>query len=160
MKDPKFDALLPRLRKRARRLCSSADEAEDLAQETVLRLLQVMSKPQEIAEPAHYAMIMLHNLARQKWRDRLPTEELSDEMATAEPAAPARIACAEARAAIARLPAEQAQVMAQLLAGESSPQAIATRMGVPLGTVMSRLARARVRLRKEMALDGSVSELL
>ena len=47
-----------------------------------------------------------------------------------------------------------------VMAGETSPQALATRLGLPKGTVMSRLARARASLRKVMALDGSVVELL
>lgn len=157
---PPFAHLMPRLRKRAQRLVRTAEEAEDLAQETALRLWQAMGRAEKIENPEHYAMIMLHNLARQRWRRRHPTEELSEDMAQAPPAAPARLACAEARAAIARLPAEQVQVMEQLLAGESSPQAIAKHMGVPLGTVMSRLARARARLRKDLALDGSVTDLL
>jgi RNA polymerase sigma-70 factor (ECF subfamily) len=157
--DP-FAHLMPRLRKRARRLSRTPEEAEDLAQETALRLWQGMERAHNIENPEHYAMITLHNLARQRWRTRRPTEELADDMAQQPPAAPARLACAEARAAIARLPAEQEQVMEQLLAGESSPQAISDQMGVPVGTVMSRLARARARLREELEVTGSVSELL
>ena len=157
--DP-FPDLLPRLRRRARRLCRTPEEAEDLAQEAALRLWQVMARPGRVERPGHYAMIVLANLARQRWRDRHPTEELFEDMAQEPPAAPARIACAEARAAIARLPRDQAAVMARLLAGESSPRAIAADLDMPLGTVMSRLARARKRLRHDLALDGSVDDLL
>jgi len=157
--DP-FPDLLPRLRKRALRLCRSADEADDLTQETALKLWQMLAGTDEIERPEHYAMITLHNLARQRWRGRRPTEELSDDMAQTAPAAPARLACGEARAAISRLPVEQIKVMQQLLAGESSPQVIARQTGIPLGTVMSRLARARARLRLEMDVQGSVAELL
>ncbi len=154
--------ILPRLSARARRLSRTQDEAEDLTQETALRLLQAMHKDAEIAAPDRYAMITLHNLARSRWRARRETEELSDDMAQTEPAAPARLACKEVRAAIARLPADQEALMALVLAGESSPQVLADRYGVPVGTVMSRLARARVRLRMEMGLEGqaSVVELL
>ena len=158
--DDPFETLLPRLRKRARRLCRTAEEAEDLAQETALKLWQVLKGPTDIERPDHYAMIMLHNLARQRWRNRHETEELADDMAQTPPAAPARLACAEARAAIARLPDAQCDVMQHLLAGEISPQVIAKRTGLPLGTVMSRLARARAQLRKELDMDGSVAELL
>lgn len=155
-----FETLLPRLKLRARRLCRTEDEAQDLAQETALRLWQVLGSTQEIENPDRYAMIMLHNLARGRWRSRRETEELDDDMAQTAPAAPARIACAEARAAIARLPEAQVCVMVQLLAGESSPQVIARETGLPLGTVMSRLARARARLRVELGVNGSVVELL
>ena len=93
---------------RAARLCRTADEAEDLAQEAALRLWQRLEGPAEIEHPEHYAMITLHNLARQRWRSRRPTEELSDDMAQTPPAAPAGLACAEPRAAIERLPCQQA----------------------------------------------------
>ncbi|MBD3663461.1 sigma-70 family RNA polymerase sigma factor [Sulfitobacter sp. TSTF-M16] len=152
--------LLPRLQRRARRLCRTRDDAEDLAQEAALRLLQRLAKNNDVDRPEHYAMILLHNLARQNWRQRQETEELADDMAQTAPAAPGRIACAELRAAIAGLPCEQADLMARLLEGESSPRAIAQQTGLPLGTVMSRLARARARLRKELDVEGSVEELL
>jgi RNA polymerase sigma-70 factor (ECF subfamily) len=157
--DP-FAVLLPKLLRRARRLTRSRDEAEDMAQEIALRLWQLQAERHSIAEPERYAMIMLQNLARQRWRSRRPTEELTDEMLRAEPLAPARLACAELRAAIERLPKDQAALMRLVMVGETSPQVLAQRVGVPKGTVMSRLGRARARLREEMGLEGSVVELL
>lgn len=161
-KDDPVSDIMPRLRARARRLCRTHDEAEDLAQETALRLWQALRREEGIKAPDRYAMITLHNLARSRWRARHETEELADDMAHTAPAAPARLACVELRAAIARLPADQADLMLQVLAGESSPQALAARHGVPVGTIMSRLARARARLRVDMGLEGqaSVVELL
>lgn len=156
----RFEDLLPRLRARARRLCRTADEAEDVAQETALRLWQSMNGQREIENPDRYAMIMLHNLVRQRWRARRVTEELAEDTAQTAPDAPARLACAELARVIATLPEEQALVIEALCAGESSPRAIAELTGVPLGTVMSRLARARARLREEMGVERSVSELL
>ena len=94
--DDPFAHLMPRLRKRARRLSRTPEEAEDLAQETALRLWQGMERARNIENPEHYAMITLHNLARQRWRTRRPTEELAEDMAQQPPAAPARLACAEA----------------------------------------------------------------
>lgn len=157
--DDTFDALLPRLRARARRLCRTTEEAEDAAQETALRLWQAQTGAHAVENPDRYAMIVLHNLVRQRWRSRRPTEELVDDMAQIPPDAPARLACADLQRAIARLPQEQVRVMQEVLAGENSPRAIADRTGLPLGTVMSRLARARARLRDEMGLTGSVAEL-
>jgi RNA polymerase sigma-70 factor (ECF subfamily) len=157
--DPMAD-ILAKLQRRARRLARTRDEAEDMAQETALRLWQVMARHKDIEAPEHYAMTMLHNLARQNWRARRPTEELSDDMAQAAPLAPARIACAELMMAIERLPEDQAALMRLVMTGESSPQVLASLIGVPKGTVMSRLGRARARLREDIGLEGSVVELL
>jgi RNA polymerase sigma-70 factor (ECF subfamily) len=157
--DPLED-LLPKLLRRARRLTGTRSDAEDMVQETALRLWQLLREGQEIDAPERYAMTMLHNLARQRWRRRQPTEELTEEMAQAGPIAPARIACAELQAAIERLPKDQAVLMRLVMMGETSPQVLAERVGVPVGTVMSRLGRARATLRGEMGLEGSVVELL
>ncbi len=163
--DPEDDTgtlcdLMPKLRRRARRLARSTDEAEDMAQEAMLRLLQQMQRDGKIEMPERYAMTLLHNLARYRWRSRQVTEELTEDMACAPPLAPARIACAELQAAIDRLPEDQAALMRLVMLGETSPRVLAARVGVPKGTVMSRLGRARRRLRKEMGLEGSVIELL
>ena len=158
--DDEISELLPKLLRRAKRLARTRDEAEDMAQDCVLRLWQVLRQEGDVAAPERYAMIMLHNLARQRWRSRRVTEELTEEMMQAAPLAPARIACAELQAAIDRLPADQAALMRLVMAGETSPQVLAARVGVPKGTVMSRLGRARARLRREIGLEGSVVELL
>ncbi|MFK7835119.1 MAG: RNA polymerase sigma factor [Sulfitobacter sp.] len=157
--DP-IEAMLPKLIRRARRLARTPDEAEDMAQETALRMWQMREEERPIEAPERYAMTMLQNIARQRWRSRRPTEELTDDMMHAAPEAPARIACAELQAAIERLPADQAALMRLVMLGETSPQVLAARVGVPKGTVMSRLGRARRRLREEMGLEGSVVELL
>ena len=153
-------ALMPKLMRRARRLARSRDEAEDMAQDCALRLWQALRAEGSVLAPERYAMIMLHNLARQRWRSRRVTEALTEEMLQAAPLAPARIACAELQSAIDRLPEDQAALMRLVMAGETSPQVLAARVGVPKGTVMSRLGRARARLRREIGLEGSVVELL
>ena len=157
-----IETLLPRLLARARRLTGSAQEAEDLAQEVILRLWEMQGNHVEIAAPDRYAMVMLHNLVRGRWRRARPETGLDDADLHALPAAPARLACAELRSAIARLPRHQARLMVLVMQGESSPQALAHRLRLPKGTVMSRLARARAALRREMGLarKASVAELM
>ena len=58
-----------------------------------------------------------------------------------------RLDCADTLRAIDTLPQPQKQLMHHLIEGETSPQAIAEATGLPTGTVMSRLARARAKLR-------------
>ena len=154
-------ALSLRLRRRALRLGAPRGDAEDLAQETVLRLMQRMAR-REVEAPEHYAMTILQNLSRARWRNKTQMEELEDFHISIDPVAESRLALADLQRAITALPPDQAQVMHMILQGESSPNAIAKQLDLPLGTVMSRLARARVKLRAYIGLnaDTPVAELL
>jgi RNA polymerase sigma-70 factor (ECF subfamily) len=153
--------LAKRLTRRARRLGAQPCDAEDMAQEAVLRLI-TRGQRAGINAPEHYAMIILQNIARARWRARVEHTELEEESASVDPIAESRLALNTLHNAIARLPDEQAQVMQLVLEGEVSPRAIAGRLDLPVGTVMSRLARARAKLRVQIGLeaDAPVSELL
>ncbi|MGJ8545218.1 MAG: RNA polymerase sigma factor [Sulfitobacter sp.] len=162
MTEQEMNALMPKLRKRAARLTANRAEAEDLCQEALLRLWQALAEKREIETPDHYAMVVLHNLARRNWRNQTPQTEIEDHMLQAAPEGPARMACAQLSAAIEALPEDQAQLMRLVAAGETSPAVLAAQTGLPPGTVMSRLARARKVLRGQMGLKASspVAELL
>lgn len=150
--------LIPKLMRRARKLTRSRTEAEDLVQDTLLQMCQRLRNSgdtqSEIEDLPAYAMRTLANGARRGWA-KLQTEELEDDMAITLPVAHLRLDCADALAAIETLPAPQRSLMRLVIEGETSPASIADRTGVPLGTVMSRLARARAQLR--LALRGDTS---
>lgn len=149
----RLERLLPALRRRARRLTSCPQEADDLVQEAALKLWERHRAGVEIADETAYGMTALRNLARSRWRDRRNWDELTDDMAATAPEAPARIACAEMRAALDRLPDPQADLLRLVLRGETSPARLARLTGLPPGTVMSRLARARAALRRDLGLE-------
>ena len=138
--------LIPGLMRRARRLTRSRDEAEDLVQETLLCVCQRLRENAGIEDLPAYTMRTLSNRARRHWR-KTPTEELEDHMAIADPDAMVRLHCADTLNAVGRLPEQQRALMVHIIRGETSPARIAQTTGLPLGTVMSRLARARARLR-------------
>lgn len=152
MKNSDYARLHRRLLARARRLTRGGTEAEDLAQEALLRLWQRNRRGAAVTNPEAYAMTALRHLAMRHARAQARTCALAGPEPTVAPDAPRRMACAEARAALARLPARQAELMAMIAAGETSPADLARQTGVPLGTVMSRLARARARLRRDLGL--------
>lgn len=153
--------LLPRLAARARRLSDNQNDADDLAQEAAIKLWSALHKGTEVDDLERYAMTILRNLARQKWRSEKQTDPLEEESASVPPSAPARMACAELAAAVEKLPENQALLIQMIAAGETSPSALAKHTQLPLGTIMSRLARARAKLRKEMGIakKAPVSEL-
>ncbi|APX11669.1 RNA polymerase sigma factor [Tateyamaria omphalii] len=145
--------LIPVLTRRARRLSGSRAEAEDLVQDTLLSLCQRLRDGTEIDDLPAYAMRTLSNRARRSWRIQA-TDELEEDHALTEPDALLRLDCADTLAAIERLPTPQRQLMDLVVAGETSPRALSGATGLPLGTVMSRLARARAKLRLDLAKDA------
>jgi DNA-directed RNA polymerase specialized sigma24 family protein len=58
-----------------------------------------------------------------------------------------RLICADTLRAIEALPEKLAQLLRMDSEGDTSPKILAQRTGRPIGTVMSRLSRARVRLK-------------
>lgn len=146
--------LIPMLSRRARRLSRSRAEAEDLVQDTLLSLCQRIRDGAAIDDLPAYAMRTLSNGARRGWRRQM-TDELEDGHAVIQPDALIRLDCADTLAAIARLSKPQRQLMDLVVAGETSPRALAKTTGLPLGTVMSRLARARARLRLTLSDESA-----
>ncbi len=155
-------ALRPDLIRLARRLADSEDEAQDLVQETLLRLWRRRVALCEVSEPRAYGRAALRNLYRQSLRRAPHAAEDSTHEPMIDPAVFARLALQELERAIARLPAEQGAVIRLVASGETSPQDLARRLGCPPGTVMSRLARARAQLRTEMGIgpDAPVRSLI
>ncbi len=153
MSDDNFTTLQALLHKRARALIACPHEAADLAQDAALKLWQQQCRANPPDDLQAYAMTTLRNLARSRWRDRKPTQQLHEDMATTGPDAFGRIACSQLQDALTRLPKTQSDLMALVATGETSPADLARITGQPLGTVMSRLARARATLRKDMGLD-------
>ena len=144
---------LPRLRRYARALTGSAEDADDLVQDTLERAWSRSSLWPQVADMRAWLFSLMHNLyvdGVRRRRDLIVStmDELPD---AAIPAAQGdRIAVAEMDVALAMLPAEQREVLL-LVALEDMPYAeVAQTLGVPIGTVMSRLSRGRERLRAIM----------
>jgi RNA polymerase sigma-70 factor (ECF subfamily) len=144
------------LTRRARRLTRSHSAADDLVQETLLRLILRARHGGPIDDLPAYAMRTLTNQARMAWRRAPVTEELEEDHATVLPDAPMRLDYADTLSAIETLPRDQADLLRLVAAGETSPARLAQLTGLPQGTVMSRLARARARLRR--MLEGEMDE--
>ena len=147
-----LQACLPGLRRYARAL-AGAVHADDLVQDTVERAWRKLD--QRSGEMRPWLFSIMHNLhVDQLRRPGLALQELDDDALLPAPErAPGQaIAIGEMDAALARLPLGQREVIL-LVALEQMPyEQVAATLGIPVGTVMSRLSRGRDRLRE--LLDG------
>lgn len=149
-----LQACLPGLRRYARAL-AGAVHADDLVQDTVERAWRKLDQWQRGGEMRPWLFSIMHNLhVDQLRRPGLALQELDDdELLPAPEHAPGQaIAIGEMDAALARLPLGQREVIL-LVALEQMPyEQVAATLGIPVGTVMSRLSRGRDKLRT--LLDG------
>lgn len=146
-------ALMPVLRRTAQRIADTPDDAQDLTQEVLLKLWLRLDRGDDITNLRSYALEALRNQMRQTLRERRDTKGLEEDALATQPDVFDRLALYETRAMIEKLPPEQAHLMRLVSSGETSPAALARQTGWPLGTVMSRLARARTQLRRDMGSD-------
>ena len=148
-----FNHFAPRVKGYLMRLGASAVAAEELAQET---LLMVWRKAAQFDPARAGASTWIFTIARNLRIDALrrdrparAAEDPSD--ATSEPQADGLILAAErdqrVRGALKALSREQAQIVELSFFSEETHAAIAQRLGLPLGTVKSRLRLAMGRMR-------------
>jgi RNA polymerase sigma-70 factor (ECF subfamily) len=150
-------ALLPRLRRFAAGLTGSVQEGDDVVQSACLRALERYHQ----WEPGTRLDSWMFRIIRNLWLDRaksawsrlvrsdpdalaaIPDNSLSREIEV-------RDELASARAAIATLPEAQREVLLLVTVEGLTYEAAAEVLDVPLGTVMSRLARARVAVARQV----------
>jgi RNA polymerase sigma-70 factor (ECF subfamily) len=148
--------LMPDLQRFARSLTRSADAADDLVQTACERAL---SNPQllvTIERPASWMRTIIRNLwidQKRSSRERLsaPLED-AEHVVTGdtERALVARSTLMRVREVMASLPKEQrSAVMLVCVTGLSYGEA-AAELDIPIGTLMSRLARGRLELARRM----------
>jgi RNA polymerase sigma-70 factor (ECF subfamily) len=141
-------------------LVSDRDEAADVTQETYVRAWGRVGELRDGAAALGWLCRIARNVAhdrRRSWwsRMRAPLDALAGEAAPREEAPDASLAAAErasaVRAALAKLPEKQRVVLALRELEGLSYDEIAAALGVPVGTVESRLHRARGALARRLA---------
>lgn len=147
---------LPRLRRYAVALVGNASAADDLVQDTVERALERRAALDDIARLYGWIRSILHNLyidEMRRQRSRGPMLDIDNLAEALTPTAPAddRGAVRDFLRAMSTLSVDHRQILLMVGAEGMSYREIADELSVPLGTVMSRLARARAQLRA--ALD-------
>ncbi len=153
-------AILPRLRRFARGLAGSVSEADDLVQAACERAL---TREHQFEAGTRFDSWMFR-IVQTIWIDQLRSrgvrKEGSEEegmfVGTDEPVrrTEARLALEEVGAAMATLPPEQRSVLMLVTVDGLSYKEAAEIAGVPVGTIMSRLARARLALQSKLEAGG------
>ena len=156
-------ALIPRLRRFARVLTGNVADADDVVQACLEKAMLNLDQWQ----PGTRLDAWVFRIARNHWVDdrrrahnrmghddigEMPDLAGDDGVAVAEASAEARMV----RAAVDALPPEQRDVVALVMLEEMSYREAADTLGLPIGTVMSRLSRAKAALAKRIAGTGAV----
>jgi RNA polymerase sigma-70 factor, ECF subfamily len=145
--------LLPRLRRFAYTLTGDGDRADDLVQDTVVRALQRMDQFQ----PGTRLDSWMFKIAQNLWFNRMSASALRGPVEPMEAADDVvgsdgrdvtenRLTLAAVSRGIKELPTNQRVLIALVCVEGLSYKEAADVLELPIGTVMSRLARARTAL--------------
>jgi len=147
--------LLPRLRRFARSLARNTQDADDLVQITAERALAHAGQ----LRPDHSVAGWLFGILRNAWIDEgrsrrrreslLEPEDIAERVGDPAAAADQELLCLQD--ALSRLPEEQHLAVALVLIEGFSYKEAASIMGVPVGTLTSRLARGREALQSVLS---------
>ncbi len=152
-------AQIPHLRRYARALLGDRTLAEDLVQDSLERAWSRFHLWREGSNLRTWLFTIMHNLHANLARNasRRPQTSPFDEDFSVPVRADQedRLEVAALDDALARLPMEQRQVVLLVGLEEMSYQEAAAALGIPVGTVMSRLHRGRERLRDMLIGAGT-----
>lgn len=143
-------AHVPNLRRYAAALAGNAADADDLVQECIERALVRQDTLREPDRLGRWLKTILHNLYVTKLRRRrgasVPIEDFAEDLALSVPPED-QGQIRDLVRAFSTLSVEHRQVLLLVSMEGLSYREVAEILDIPIGTVMSRLARARERLR-------------
>ena len=155
-------AATPHLRAFAKSLVGDRDRADDLVQDTLLRAWQYRDRFEPGTNLQAWLITMLRNLFYSEYRKRRPEVEDVDGLFAATLATPAEqpgcVELADLRSALMRLPDEQREAVLLVGAEGYSYEEAAVICATKIGTIKSRVNRARRRLAELLGYehDGDV----
>jgi RNA polymerase sigma-70 factor, ECF subfamily len=154
--------LMPLLKARAFKLCRDANESEDLVQETILRALRFEDNFVAGTNLRAWLCTVLGNVfisrCRSRQREKRALADWSEQapLYVSAPANPERACLGPGvERALSELPAPFAQVVRLIDLEDNAYNDVARSLDIPVGTVMSRLFRARRLLAISLAESSS-----
>ncbi|MEA2877003.1 MAG: hypothetical protein QOF14_2199 [Hyphomicrobiales bacterium] len=156
------DAMLsavPSLRAFAISLSGNIDRADDLVQETLLRAIANIDSFQPGTNMSAWMFTILRNLFRSEYRKRRREVEDTDgsyaESLKSQPEQSSRLEFQEFRTALAKLPPDQREALILVGASGFSYEEAASICDCAVGTIKSRVNRARTRLADLLSIESA-----
>ena len=153
-------ACIPNLRGFAISFLHNIDDADDLVQETIMRAWSSLHRFEPGTNLQAWLFTILRNLFYSRYRKRCHEVEDPDDQHAARLTAPpeqlARVEHAELLRALARLSAEHREALLLIGAQGMSYEEASEICGVPIGTIKSRVHRARTQLASLMDYKDAV----
>jgi RNA polymerase sigma-70 factor (ECF subfamily) len=150
---------IPSLRAFAISLCGRVDQADDLVQETLYRALAHSDSFQPGTNMPAWLFTILRNLFRSDYRKRRREVEDRDgkyaESLKSHPEQEGKIEFQELRAALNKLPSDQREALVLVGASGFSYEEAAQICNCAVGTIKSRVNRARTRLAELLSVEDA-----
>ena len=150
---------VPGLRAFAVSLCGNGDRADDLVQETLLRALSNINSFETGTNMGAWLFTILRNHFYSEYRKRRREVEDAEGRHAARlvthPEQHGRMEFNEFRAALAKLPAEQREALVLVAGSGFAYEEVAKICGCAVGTIKSRVNRARNRLTELLAVKSN-----
>ena len=152
-------AAVPSLRAFAISLSGNIDRADDLVQETLLRAIANIDSFQPGTNMSAWMFTILRNLFRSEYRKRRREVEDTDgsyaESLKSQPEQSSRLEFQEFRTALAKLPPDQREALILVGASGFSYEEAASICDCAVGTIKSRVNRARTRLADLLSIESA-----
>jgi len=149
-----IEECIPALRRYATALLRNREDADDLVHDCLVRALDKLHTRRDDADVRAWLFTIMHNLFVSQLRRKKsrpagePLTESREATLTLRPDQETNLHFRDLVAALNRLPVEQRSVLLLVSVEDLSYAEAAGVLGIPIGTVMSRLARGRERLRQ------------
>jgi RNA polymerase sigma-70 factor (ECF subfamily) len=160
---PLIEPLIPALRRYARSLLRDRASADDLVQDCLERALSRWHQRRQEGDARSWIFAILHNLAMNRLKQasrrgpHLPLDAVGEEAFARAATQEDGLRHRDLLGALADLPEEQRSVLLLVSVEDLSYAEVARVLDIPIGTVMSRLSRAREKLLKAMEPDAAAS---
>ncbi len=159
------EPLIPALRRYARALMRDRASADDLVQDCLERAVSRWYQRRD-GDLRAWLFTILHNLAVNQFRKsasrgrHVPIDETNEDSFGEAASQEQKLMYQDVLAKLARLPEDQREVLLLVAVEDLSYAEAAKVLGIPVGTVMSRLSRARDRLQQEIEGTAAPSNVV